>query len=162
MGFQYISDIISKFTQKQRILVLFLLLFSITLIFLGPDLMNKFGGDVDILKSKLREKDNEIDSLNLKIITISRSMVDNEQNCTNRLLEREREIMAQLDTLEKTLNKQNNRIYQPQLSYIFESNGHVSEAQSVPIDINNNDFAINGIKKIKGQIKKHMETNTPR
>ena len=160
--FQYVSEIVSKFTQKQRILALCLVLLSITLVFLGPDLINKFGGDVNQLNTKLREKDREIDSLNAKILLINHSMVDNEQNCTNRLIQREREIMAQLDTFEKTLKKEKTVLMAPQLSYITNS-GESNNISSPPpasqsVELVDHSFVTNGLKDIKQKIQNHINT----
>lgn len=102
--FKYVSEILSQFTQTQRILVLLFLLLSIITLYLGPTYLNTITLDNDELTTELNNQKkinfkfkNSIDSLNQKII-------DNQINCTNKIIERETEILGLIDGITRKMN----------------------------------------------------------
>jgi len=58
--FKYISEILSKFTQGQRIIALLLLLFSITLIAIGPKIVESFTHSTDELEIRVQSQNTQI------------------------------------------------------------------------------------------------------
>lgn len=102
--FKYVSEILSQFTQTQRILVLLFLLLSIITLYLGPTYLNTVTLDNDELNTELNNQKtinfkfkNSIDSLNQKLI-------DNQINCTNKIIERETEILGLIDGITRKMN----------------------------------------------------------
>lgn len=102
--FKYISEILSQFTQTQRILALLSLLLSIIILYLGPTYINTITLDNDELTTELNNQKtinfkfkNGIDSLNQKII-------DNQIKCTNKIIERETEILGLIDGITRKMN----------------------------------------------------------
>lgn len=92
--FKYISEILGKFTQGQRIAALLLVLFSIISITLGPSIINN--NDCKDVYSELEKQRSELLRLNSQIIEV-------QTNCTNERIAREREIANILNLIEKEM-----------------------------------------------------------
>jgi hypothetical protein len=81
--FKYISEILGKFTESQRIAALLIVLFSTILIALGPSLIkNNDCADVYLELEKQRED----------ILKLNRELVDVQINANNERIAREKEI----------------------------------------------------------------------
>lgn len=81
--FKYISEILGKFTQGQRIIALLIVLFSINLIVLGPSLIQDNDcNDVYVQLEKQRAD----------ILKLNRELVDVQINANNERIAREKEI----------------------------------------------------------------------
>ena len=74
--FQYISDILGKFTPGQRILALLLLLFTITLISVGPNIVSSLTYDNDELMNKVKLQKTEISELSVRVTELNRQVLD--------------------------------------------------------------------------------------
>ena len=81
--FKYISDILGKFTQGQRIIALLIVLFSIILIVLGPSVIED--NDCADVYTQLEKQRGDILKLN-------RELVDVQINANNERIAREKEI----------------------------------------------------------------------
>ena len=81
--FKYISEILGKFTPGQRILALLIVLFSITLIALGPSLI-KDNDCADVYV--------ELEKQRADILKLNRELVDVQINANNERIAREKEI----------------------------------------------------------------------
>ena len=81
--FNHISDILSKFTQGQRILALLIVVFSIILITLGPSLI-KDNDCADVYT--------ELEKQRTDILRLNRELVDVQINANNERISREKEI----------------------------------------------------------------------
>lgn len=99
--FKYISDILSKFTSSQRILALLLLLFSIILITIGPNIISSLTYDNDELMVKVQRQKTEIQDLNGRVDELTKQVLSNQTECTNNLLAKEREVLDVLNQLER-------------------------------------------------------------
>ena len=81
--FKYISEILGKFTERQRIIALLIVLFSIILIVLGPSLIkDKDCADVYI----------ELEKQRAEILKLNRELVNVQINANNERIVREKEI----------------------------------------------------------------------
>ena len=89
--FKYISEILGKFTQGQRILALIIVLFSIISVTLGPSIIST--NDCKDIYDELEKQRTELLRLNGQIIEV-------QTNCTNERLAREREIANILNIIE--------------------------------------------------------------
>lgn len=148
--FKYISEIIGKFSITQRITALVIILIAITTITLGPSILNAVSQDYEELNLKIERQrrllilfGSESDSL---IFVIKR----NQRDCTNEIIQREMEIFTQLDRLERQIRTKNKSMK------MMTSDTVVNGAQTIVID-NSMDDMINSIKKIKKDIKVHVE-----
>jgi len=92
--FKYISEILGKFTQGQRITALLIVLFSIVLITLGPSLIQD--NDCREVYSELEKQRGDILRLNGEIIQV-------QTECTNERISREREIAQILNLIEREI-----------------------------------------------------------
>lgn len=99
--FQYISDILGKFTPGQRILALLLLLFTITLISVGPNIVSSLTHDTDELTAKVKRQKTEIQDLSVRVNELNKVVLDNQSECTNNLLAKEREVLDILTQIER-------------------------------------------------------------
>lgn len=81
--FKYISEILGKFTEGQRIMALLIVLFSIILIVLGPSIIQDNDcGDVYT----------ELENQRKELLRLNRELVDVQVNANNERIEREKEI----------------------------------------------------------------------
>ena len=99
--FKYISEILAKFTPAQRILALVLLLLSITLITLVPKVVESLTYDNDELTLKVERQKKEIKDLSDRVTTLNETVLKNQEECTNTILSKEREILQVIDEIEK-------------------------------------------------------------
>jgi len=101
--FKYISDILSKFTQGQRIIALLLLLFSIILISIGPKMVDSFTSSSDELVLRVKLQNTQIEELNTRVNELNTQIISNQRECTNAIVDREIEIMNQIVDLENKI-----------------------------------------------------------
>lgn len=105
--FKYISEILSKFTQGQRIMALMLLLFSIILISVGPKIVETLTSSDEELKSRVESQTTQILELNSRITELNTQIIANQRECTDAIVEREKEIMGEIVNLESRIKKTN-------------------------------------------------------
>lgn len=107
--FKYISEILSKFTQGQRIMALMLLLFSIILISIGPKIAETLTYNDEELKSRVESQTIQILELNSRITELNTQIIANQRECTDAIVEREKEIMGEIVNLESKVKKTNQK-----------------------------------------------------
>lgn len=88
--FNYVSDILGKFTQRQRILALVIVLFCVVLITLGPSLIkNNDCEDVYVELNKQRQE----------LLRLNNELVDVQVEANNERIKREKEIAEILELI---------------------------------------------------------------
>lgn len=97
--FKYFGEILSKFTHRERILVLILLLISVVISINGDKLINSFKGTPDNIKERLIELEYHNAELNTQIIDLRNEAINNGIECTNTILSREIEIREEIRKL---------------------------------------------------------------
>jgi hypothetical protein len=158
--FKYIREILTTFTPKQRILALLLLLTSICIITIGPKVIQTLSHDDTTIYNRLDIQKKLIQTQSIEINALHDSIILNQRSCTNRVMEREMEIIAMIENLENSINNQ-----QPQLvrneRRTSPSNGMVdsiviarSERPVEQIDTKTPQL-MDGLKSIKRKIKTH-------
>lgn len=158
--FKYIREILTTFTPKQRILALLLLLTSICIITIGPKVIQTLSHDDTTIYNRLDIQKKLIQTQSIEINALHDSIILNQRSCTNRVMEREMEIIAMIENLENSINNQ-----QPQLVRNVRrtpaSSGMVdsiviarSERPVEQIDTKTPQL-IDGLKSIKRKIKTH-------
>lgn len=148
--FKYISEIIGKFSITQRITALVVLLIAITTITLGPSILDAVSQDNEELNLKVERQRRQLTFLSNEVDSLTFIIRKNQRDCTNQIIEREEEIYAQLDRLERELRSRNRK-----LSMITSDT--IVASRPVRVIDNSMDDMMNGIKKIKKDIKVHVE-----
>lgn len=148
--FKYISEIIGKFSITQRITALVVLLIAITTITLGPSILDAVSQDNEELNLKVERQRRQLTFLSNEVDSLTFIIRKNQRDCTNQIIEREEEIYAQLDRLERELRSRNRK-----LSMITSDT--IVTSRPVRVIDNSMDDMMNGIKKIKKDIKVHVE-----
>jgi len=172
--FKYISEILSKFTQGQRIIALLLLLFSITLIAIGPKIVESFTHSTDELEIRVQSQNTQIIELTKRLNELNTQIIENQRQCTDAIVEREVEIMNQIADLEGRIKKEHSKyrnleIQQtdPMVSRMGKNDEQyprvamspAPEPQQVKIEIpQTNQMMLEGLNKIKSNIKKDIKS----
>ena len=150
--FKYISQILSSLTPGQRILGLVMILCSVTIITLGPSFINANTTNCEDLKIRVESQNTQIIELNKRVSDLNTSILQNQTECTNRLINKEKEIYDIIDEMENELQKNN----KPRNNYRLIR----LETDSIPtrtIETNetpNNKKVLKMIKNIKSKLHK--------
>ena len=103
---KYFSQILSKFSVKQRITALIILSILLVIITLGPIIIKTVDPGNKELKTRIDHQDLEIkrlninlDSANIKIYTLNQTIIQNQEDCTNKVIEREKQITKLIDNI---------------------------------------------------------------
>lgn len=115
--FKYIAEILSKLSTGQRLLGLVFLLFTITIISVGPKIVSSFTQDNEELKMKVERQRIEIVSLNERVGELSDQMLKDQMSCTDKFISREKEIMGLLSNLESVAKSENGKVLSTQTVY---------------------------------------------
>ena len=107
---QYFKDIISLFSITQRLWVLTILCVSTFFITFGSDIIEVLKPDPSQLILVVKRQKKEIISLNTQLDTLSfrvndltQEVIDGQSQSTDKRIEREKEIIAQIDELQNML-----------------------------------------------------------
>jgi cell division septum initiation protein DivIVA len=136
---KYVSDILSKFTSSQRILALLLLLFTIILVSIGPNIVSSLTYDNDELTNKVKLQKTEIQDLTVRVNELNKLVLNNQTECTNHLLAKEQEVIDILTQIEKDASKLHTKTIHTTsqikssypLSYVVENDSYPRVAASV-------------------------------
>jgi len=153
--FNYISDIISKFSQPQRIIALMLVLLSIILITLGPSVIDSNTTNCDELKTtvsnqreQINKSNEDISELIVKVRGLQKQIIDNQQECTDNIIERERQIYYEIERLKRRMNS-----VSTQNRVVIDT---ISEIPSPLIIDDNMDLMMEGLNKIQRNIQQDI------
>lgn len=146
---KYFSEILSKFTVGQRLIVLGILVAAFVLVTLGPKVLDTFTIDntestqtISSLRAQVRQLQNDMDTLNNRLRK-------NQIECTDMIIQREKEILADIGRVERMVRSQ-------QRNFVVDTvvvNG--IPLQSSPI--RTSDPMMEGLNMIKQNIHKDME-----
>lgn len=96
---KYVSLILTKFTPQQRILALLLLLLSIVLMTNGTDLINTIKSTPKELQTTVKNQQLQIQLLQEETTKLNESIIENQRQCTNKIIEREKQIASEIDVI---------------------------------------------------------------
>jgi hypothetical protein len=169
---QYFKDIISLFSITQRLWVLTILCVSTFFITFGSDIIEVLKPDPSQLILVVKRQKKEIISLNTQLDTLSfrvndltQEVIDGQSQCTNKRIEREKEIIAQID---KIMNMVRGSVKPHEMTIrerlIRQSKSSVPVSDGTPIRITNVDsirvipddnteLAISALRELKSRIK---------
>lgn len=98
------------FSKNKRLFVLVILLLSAITIYVVPQYFKSVSPETEELKKTISFQQGQIDTLNTnlvlqnqKLVELSREIISNQQECTNRIVEREKEIMSIIDEMKSSL-----------------------------------------------------------
>lgn len=97
--FKYISEILSQFTKTQRVMALLMVLTAITIITIGPSLINSITLDRKELEDKITKQEVRINTLESITDTLNLKIRQNQRSCTEELFNREEEFIEMLDEI---------------------------------------------------------------
>jgi len=149
--FKYISEILSQFSMSQRIVALLVVLFSIVIITLGPSFINTITLDEDELWSTINKQKTELQELQNETSRLNKVIRDNQLECTNQIVDREREILEKLAILE---NNMKNMQSQKRTMMVDTVN---SGKRVIQLPDRSIEMMMTGIKDLKLEINKDIE-----
>jgi len=155
--FKYISDILSKFTQTQRIIALVILLSSIIIISIGPKVVELVTYNNEELTIKVESQRKLISELSQNVNDLNETVIKNQKECTNKILQRENEILVIINEIENYVKKpKNTTLYR--VSEIYEDTLYggslKSQSQEIVIQPQKDEKLIKLIQKLKTNCKK--------
>ena len=153
--FKYISGILGTISPGQRLVALSILLLSITLIAIGPKIVNSFTHDTEELNNKINLQKSEINDLTVRIKELSKQVIDNERECTNSLVSKERELLTAISEIENEFRKSEIKTNTSHYRMINDSN---SNARVVTPQPNNHRKMFKMISSLKLKVKKDIES----
>lgn len=103
--FEYIATILKTISPAQRVIALSIVLLSITLISIGPKIVNSLTQDNEEFKAKVELQRTEIVQLTARVNELTKQVIDNQRECTNDIISKERELLAALVEIEAEASK---------------------------------------------------------
>ena len=97
--FKYISEILSQFSKTQRVMALLMVLTTITIITIGPSLIDSVTTDRTELELKITKQTERITSLENHIDTLDWQIRESQKSCTQEIWSRENEFIQMLDEI---------------------------------------------------------------
>ena len=165
--FKYISTILKTFTPAQRILALLLLLFFITVIMVGPAMINSFKTNNDELIIRITSQNKQIKELTIRVDELNKQVIDNQRECTNQILEKEREIVLAVSSIineEERISRPLNRFESSKGSGngssgskpIMETTASYSSNRKEIIKVEDNSRMLSKLKKLKNRYERDI------
>lgn len=153
--FNYLSDILKQFTATQRLFALGILLLSITIISVGPKLIESFKSDKKDYEQLLSSLRNRNGSLTKENEDLSNQILESRRECRIKLVEKENEIIGVLSKIENKLSK--NRNLRKITTDTVVINDSITKISSVKIIHPTNHDVVIMIKDLKNNLKEHSE-----
>ena len=97
--FKYISEILSQFSKTQRVMALLMVLTTITIITIGPSLIDSITTDRKELEDKITNQSNRIKILENQVDTLDWQIRESQKSCTQEIWARESEFIQMLDEI---------------------------------------------------------------
>lgn len=153
--FKYIGDILKQFTSTQRLIALLILLISITIIMVGPKLVESFKTDKKDYEQLVVSLRNRNTTLTTENEDLSNQILVNRRECRIKLVEKENEIIEVLSKIENNLNR--NRHLQKVTTDTFVVNDSITKISSVKVLEPTNNDAVIMIRDLKNNLKEHSD-----
>jgi hypothetical protein len=97
--FKYISEILSQFSKTQRVMALLMVLTTITIITIGPSLIDSITTDRKELELKIIKQTERITLLENHTDTLDWKIRESQKSCTQEIWARENEFIQMLDEI---------------------------------------------------------------
>lgn len=144
---KYVSQILTKFSPQQRILALLLLLFSIVLMTNGTDLINTIKSTPKELQTTVKNQQLQIQLLQEETTKLNESIIENQRQCTNKIIEREKQIASEIDVIMKIANQRTEYLK------IETDSSNNKTLQVVKVD-NRVDYILSNLSDLKNSLTK--------
>jgi hypothetical protein len=165
--FKYISEILSKFTQRQRIIALIVLLISIIIISIGPKITELITYNDTELKLRIESQNTQIIELNSRVNELNTQVINNQRKCIDEIVRRETEILDIVNQIDnysskiknetRVVNSESHRAYRVMNNDTVQVMGMMSEPRINRTTIIENKRDEKLIKMIKNLKKKVSE-----
>lgn len=165
--FKYISEILLKFNDKQRIIALIIILLSIISITIGPKIIGLLTYDDSELKRKINSQNNEIVILNNRVEELTKNIIDNQRECVNEIIRRETEILIMINEIEMFIRKMKNDVKLVRYESHFEKNTNSEDSTeflmsspkviSTIVDGKNNEKLVKMIQNLKNKVSEDLK-----
>ena len=104
---QYFTEILKTFSTAQRIWALIILCISVFFITFGSDIIDALKPDQTqqnlVIKRQrimITSLNTQLDSLSFRVDDLTQEVIDGQSECTRKRINREKEIIAQIDEIE--------------------------------------------------------------
>jgi len=147
-----INGIITLITKKYRLLALILLLLTIIVLTLGPKFLEIINHDDNALNQRIELQKETIKKLNKEINDLNNDVIQSNLSCTDKIVEREKEILDKILNIESSVKKPNRLVKEKSQVIVYDT--ITSVAMSEPIQVpdqqtQTNDDLTNKIKNLK-------------
>jgi hypothetical protein len=156
--FKYISEILSHISIGQRLIALCVVLLSVIIISLGPSFISGMTQDNEELVNKVEVQRGEIELLTLRVNELNGIVIYNQRECTNRIVEREVEILEMIKKLEGMVGNTRNMVRSIQSMSIDD--GDVVMMRSMPeVPVINDDALTDMIRYMRKDVERCIKEN---
>jgi len=153
--FKYISNILSTITPGQRLVALCVLLLSIVVITIVPNIIDATTKDNEELNNKINIQRKEIQDLYTRVKDLNTQLINNESEGTNKLINKEKQILQVINELERDLTFSKKQINVANYRMINDSTTNMSiTTQTHP----NHSKMMRKLKNLKLDLNKDIET----
>ena len=105
--FKYIKEILMTVSPAQRLWALTILLFSISLMTIGPKIVESFTQTDTELKAITDRQKEQILLLNNELVKTNSEIIKGKTECTNLVIQREKEILQMIEELQRGMYNRN-------------------------------------------------------
>jgi len=140
---QYFKEILTTFSIAQRIWALIILCIAVFFISFGSNIIEAIKPDptqqnlvVKRQRNQITTLNTQLDSLTLRVDDLTQEVIDGQSECTRRRIEREKEIIAQIDEIEKIVITNSRR------QQLIKKSSQKSESDTIRIARDENAYEV--------------------
>ena len=158
--FKYIKEILSQISPTQRLFALIILLFSISLILVGPKIVESLTHSDEELVAITNRQREQIIELNSELSKLNLEMIKNKTECTNLIIEREKEILKMIEDLQRGLMfTRRSMVSEPTGGSGDDQDSSFRPKKIKQIDDDRMPIIMDGLDRIKTKLKKDLQTS---
>lgn len=158
--FKYIKEILSQISPTQRLFALIILLFSISLILVGPKIVESLTHSDEELVAITNRQREQIIELNSELSKLNLEMIKNKTECTNLIIEREKEILKMIEDLQRGLMfSRRSMVSEPTGGSGDDQDSSFRPKKIKQIDDDRMPIIMDGLDRIKTKLKKDLQTS---
>ena len=146
--FKYLAQILAQFSMTQRIMALLIILFSVVILTLTPKFLDAFTQDNGELWETVNQQSTQITQMRGEITRLNGEIINNERECTNEIIRREKEILDMIGNLENKMERT-----RPRANMIYDG---MDTIMMTPLPTDNS-MMTRELKNIKKNIKNHID-----
>ena len=153
---QYFKDILITFSKTQRIWALIILCVSVFFITFGSDIIDALKPDptqqnlvVQRQKKEIISLNTQLDSLTLKVGYLTQEVINGQSECSNKRIQREKEIITQIDELQNMLRGS----IRPKAMVKEPEDDGLARDEVKVIDDDKTEIVISALNQLKNKIK---------